>query len=175
MQAAAKLPQRPEHAAWTDYLREVSLFSDISEQPEALRFLVELMAERSFKPGEDILREGETGTDMFFLLQGEAGVFKSTLEGDQYKVFILKAANHAFFGEGGMLDSDARSATIRAETTCRCLVLGSDAFQKFSKQHPEWALPVLARIAQAVMARLRKTNHDLTLLYNALVSEIRGG
>jgi CRP-like cAMP-binding protein len=101
-------------------------------------------------------------------------VYKSTLEGEPYKVAILKADSHAFFGEGGLLDSEARSATIRAETRCSCLVLKREAFERFCVGYPQFALPVLLRIARAVMSRLRKSNTDLSLLYNALVAEIRG-
>lgn len=156
------------------FLREVSLFGDIKDSPEAMEELARAMELRSFKPEEYIIREGETGSEMFLLVEGQACVQKSTAEGDQYKVAILTAEKHPFFGEGGLLDSDARSATIKAESVCYCLVLKREVFEAFGRRHPEWALPILLRIARAVMARLRKTNNDLTLLYNALVAEIRG-
>src|SRR6476620_1751563 len=99
-----------------------------------------------FLPGESIIKEGETGSELFLLLSGDANVFKSTTEGEQYKVAILKASNHIFFGEGGLLDADARSATIIAETVCLCLVLDRAAIDAFGKEHPHWALPILLRI-----------------------------
>ena len=111
---------------------------------------------------------------MFILIEGAASVYRHTAEGELYRVTILNGEEHAFFGEGALLDSDSRSATIRADVECVCLVLGREAFAEFGKKHPAWAFPVLVRIARAVMARLRKTNQDLTLVYNALVSEIRG-
>jgi CRP-like cAMP-binding protein len=111
---------------------------------------------------------------MFLLVEGDAVVTKSTPEGESYRVAILRAEQFAFFGEGGLLDSEARSATIRAETPCRCLVLHREMFEKFGREHPQWAMPILLRIARVVMTRLRKTNHDMGLLYNALVAEIRG-
>jgi CRP/FNR family cyclic AMP-dependent transcriptional regulator len=156
------------------FLRDVSLFGDIKQVPAALEELSRIMELRTFHPGEFIIREGETGSEMFLLIEGEASVHKSTAEGDQYKVAILHGEKHAFFGEGGLLDTDARSATIKADSLCYCLVLGRTAFEAFGHKHPEWALPILLRIARAVMARLRKTNNDLMLLYNALVAEIRG-
>lgn len=155
-------------------LSEVSLFGDIKDSPGALEELARAMELRTFKPDECIIREGETGSEMFLLVEGQASVHKSTAEGDQYKVAILTAEKHPFFGEGGLLDSDARSATIKADSLCYCLVLKREAFDAFGHSRPEWALPILLRIARAVMVRLRKTNNDLTLLYNALVAEIRG-
>ncbi|MGZ3698375.1 MAG: cyclic nucleotide-binding domain-containing protein [Bdellovibrionota bacterium] len=170
-------PEQPEGASraeWLVHLREVSLFADIKDDPGALEALADLMEFREFQPSTDILTEGQTGSEMFLLIGGQASVHKSTAEGDQYKVAILQGSFHACFGEGGLLDSESRSATIKADTVCTCLVLDRPAFESFSKQYPQWALPVLMRIARAVMARLRKTNNDLSLLYNALVAEIRG-
>ena len=156
------------------HLHEVSLFEEIREIPGALQDLAQHMEQRTVKPGEDIITEGRSGSEMFLLTEGEASVYKSTSEGEPYKVAILLGEKHAFFGEGGLLDSDARSATIKADTLCHCLVLNRKAFEVFGRTHPEWALPISLRIARTVLARLRKTNGDLTLLYNALVAEIRG-
>jgi CRP/FNR family cyclic AMP-dependent transcriptional regulator len=156
------------------FLSAVSLFHELKNNQEALSRVAETMQERKFSPGEAIITENETGSEMFLLAEGTASVFKSTAEGDPYAVAILQGANHAFFGEGALLDSDSRSATIKATTECRCLVLTKDKFDRFSEAHPEWALPIIKKIARTVMGRLRKSNNDLMLLYNALVNEIRG-
>jgi CRP-like cAMP-binding protein len=155
-------------------VRAVSLFCDLKDEREALRKLSESMEEKVYAPGDAMISEGETGCELFLLVSGKASVYKSTAEGDHYKVAVLDSAHHAFFGEGALLDSDARSATIKADTECHCLVLKRAGFDAFGEEHPQWALPVLHRIARAVMARLRKSNGDLMLLYNALVAEIRG-
>ena len=132
------------------------------------------MTQAKYAPGETIVRENDAGSEMFILIQGAASVYRHTAEGELYRVTILRGEENSFFGEGALRDADSRSATIRADVECVCLVLGREAFAEFGKKHPAWAFPVLVRIARAVMARLRKTNQDLTLVYNALVSEIRG-
>ena len=76
-----------------------------------------------------------------------------------------------FFGEGGLLEADTRTATIRAESTCRCLVLAKADFEEFCTMNPQWALPILKRVAKAIMNRLKNMNNDLSLLYKALVDE----
>ena len=86
----------------------------------------------------------------------------------------LEGAARPSFGEGALIDTEARTATICAETTVVCLVLMRSNFEKFSAEHPHWAIPIYHRIAGAVLTRLRKTNNDLMLLYKALVAEIRG-
>ncbi len=189
MRLASKLPLKPEGLREVEviedelleqierrvtHLKAVSLFADLVTTEGSLEHLARIMTVRTFKPHDSIIKEGEVGTEMFLLVKGEASVFKSTPDGDQYKVAIIKGEGHAFFGEGGLLDSDSRSATIQADSVCYCLVLSRESYESFGRSHPEWALPVTLRVARAVLVRLRKTNNDLTLLYNALVAEIRG-
>jgi CRP-like cAMP-binding protein len=172
MQTASRHKPVPEGTQ--SHLASVSLFEDLADRPQALELLSGLMQTKEFNAGEVIIQEGEIGSDLFVLIEGQASIFKSTLEGDSYKVAIITGEQHAFFGEGGLLDSDPRSATIRADGVCKCLVLGKAEFERFAGANPALALPVLSRIARAVLGRLRKTNSDLSLLYNALVAEIRG-
>ena len=155
-------------------LHDVMLFCDIKDERGAIEALASIMGARRFTAGDNIIKEGATGTEMFVLLEGRASVFKSTPEGDEYKVAIFEGDKNISFGESGLVESDARSATIRADTNCMCIVLDRHAFEKYSKSYPQWALPIYRRIAQAVMTRMKKTNNDMLLLYNALVAEIRG-
>lgn len=161
-------------AGRVEALRGVALFEDIQDNLPALQGVASMMVEKKFKPGAFIIKESENGTEAFILVHGHAEVFKSTTEGDLFKVAILTSERRSFFGEGALLDADARSATIQATTECHCLALSYDLFESFSTSHPDWALPILRRIARTVLARLQKSNHDMMLLYNALVAEIRG-
>jgi len=155
-------------------LREVSLFEEIRKEEKALATLVELMEPCEFQKGDFILREGTVGAEMYILFSGEASVYKSTPDGEGYKVSILSGANRPFLGEGALLESDSRSATIKAETHCECLSLNRKNFNAFCKENPQWALPIVLRIARAILGRVHKMNGDFMLLYKALVAEIRG-
>jgi CRP-like cAMP-binding protein len=161
-------------SAWAEILRGNVLFSDFTAELAALEAVAQIMSERSFRALDYITKEGELGSEMFFFIEGTASIYKTTSEGERYKVAVLHGTQHCFFGEGAILDNEARMATIMAESACKCLVLERDKFWQFSKKHPDWAFPILVRITREIMTRLRKTNSDLTLLYNALVAEIRG-
>jgi CRP/FNR family transcriptional regulator, cyclic AMP receptor protein len=175
MTSAKKLPEvTPTLAVVVDnqeILSKVSLFADIKDNPEAFSVLYKLMTLHIYKAGETIIKEGDTGTDFYILADGAASVFKKTQDGDLYKVAILAGHMGAFFGESGLLEADTRTATIRAETECRCLVLTRTDFENYCNANPQWALPILKRVAKAIMGRLKNMNHDLGLLYKALVDE----
>ncbi len=168
---AQKLPELAVVIDNEEILSKVSLFADIKDNPEAFSVLYKLMNVRSYKAGETIIQEGDSGTDFFILAHGSASVFKKTQDGDLYKVAILAGHMGAFFGESGLLESDTRTATIRAETECKCLVLTKADFESYCNANPQWALPILKRVAKAIMGRLKNMNHDLGLLYKALVDE----
>ncbi|MGE4234184.1 MAG: cyclic nucleotide-binding domain-containing protein [Bacteriovoracia bacterium] len=159
---------------WVKHLESVVLFNGLKSNKEALRAFAENMEERIFAPNSKIIVEGEASTELFILISGEASVFKRTPEGDSYKVANLSAKQHAFFGEGGLISSETRSATITSNSDCHCLVLNGQHFETLSQKYPQWAMPFYRQIAGLVLSRLRKTNTDLMLLYNALVAEIRG-
>lgn len=156
-------------------LSGVGLFVDLKDERAALDALSGIMQRKLFERGTTIVQEGAEGTEMYVLIEGDVGVFKSTPGGDEYIVAALKASTRPAFGEGSLVDSDRRTATIRAQDDCICLVLDRPDFEEFSRAYPQWALPIYRRIATGVMTRLRRTNDDMLLLYNALVSEIRGG
>ncbi|MBC7690495.1 MAG: cyclic nucleotide-binding domain-containing protein [Methylotenera sp.] len=160
------------------YLREVSLFQDLRSNDLALAAIADLMQERSYAPGTRIIEEGTQNSEMYFLISGSASVFKNTPEGEPFKVAIIEASlastERAFFGESSLIDDEMRSATLLSETECHCLVLTRQSFEQLSREHPQWALPLFRSLTSLVLSRLRKTNTDLSLLYRALISEIRG-
>ncbi len=155
-------------------LSRFMIFEDFKDQPEVLNQYMKIIKHRTFEPNTLIIQEGKTGSEMYFLLKGKVGVFKKTPAGDEYKVADLSDQMNVIFGEGAIIDIDTRSATIKSLSLVECFEIDRNEFEKFSKDHPDWALPVFRRIARAIMSRLRKTNQDFMLIYNALVDEIKG-
>jgi CRP/FNR family cyclic AMP-dependent transcriptional regulator len=157
-----------------DLLKSTPAFAGICEDAECLKALGSWFKEVTFSRHDKIMTEGETGDQAYILVSGTLSVLKTTLDGETYKVASLLSEVHPFFGEGTLLDTDPRSATIVAESDCVCLALSRQDFETFCAQHPAWALPILHQITQSVFQRLRKANQDLLLLHRALIAEIRG-
>ncbi len=155
------------------HLSRVHLFTDIKEQPGALKELALLVKVRKFHRGSFIISEGQTGEEFFVLVEGQVSIFKSNPDGDQFKVAILKSESTPALGEGGLIESDTRSASVICDQECVCLVLTGADFRKFCAEHPEWAVSVLMKISMTLMGRLRSANQDITLLYKALMNELR--
>lgn len=167
---AAKTSANAKTIAW---LHEVRLFADVHAEPGAIEHIAALVNVGTYKAGAHIIHEGQDGADAFFLTGGRVKILKSIGGGESFPVAVLDAKDHPFFGEAALLASDKRSATIIAETECTCFLLNRSHFEQFCREQPQWALPVVLRIARVVLDRLAKTNNDMILLYNALLNEVR--
>ena len=160
-----------QRIAW---LRQVRLFEDIRGIPGALEHVAGAMELKHYARDVAILNEGEEGSDAYFLDSGQIKGLKSLTTGDLFPVAILDAKDHPFFGEAALLQNDKRSATIRTETPCACLILGKQSFDALCAAQPSWALPLALKIGRVILERLHRANNDVVLLYNALMNEVKG-
>lgn len=157
-----------------EVVARVPLFSGLKGRHEALMRLASLMQMKTFSPGHTLIREDELGDEFYVLIQGQVSISKKTPDGDTYKVVILKSDVVPAFGEGGLVESEPRSATVTCDVSSRCLVLNRTDFEKFCDLYPADAVPILRQISRTLMGRLRQTSRDLMLLHKALMNEIRG-
>ena len=153
-------------------LRTVPIFEPFKQEPEKLEALAGQMTPRHVKAGKTLVKEGQTGDEMFILMRGRVEISKRTIDGEQYTVALLRAEDSAFFGELALLDDDRRSATITALEDCEVLALSRVKFERFGDEHPEIALVIMRELARLVGRKMRNTNEDVVLLFQALVDEV---
>jgi glucose-6-phosphate 1-dehydrogenase len=83
--------------------------------------------------GEEIVRKGEVGDEMYFLSRGSVEV----VDGDGKVVKTMGEGD--FFGELALLSDQPRSATVRAATPCDLFVLNQGDFKRALKEYPQFA------------------------------------
>jgi small-conductance mechanosensitive channel len=129
-----------------DALRRIDFLSVLSQ--EELEAVARESTIRVYMPGEVVVRQGDVGTEFFFILDGEAEVRR----GDGEAVSTVAALSAVqFFGEMALLTGEPRSATIVAKTRLEVLVISKAALAQ-----PIMANPVLAERIGAILAE-RKT------------------
>jgi CRP/FNR family cyclic AMP-dependent transcriptional regulator len=157
------------------FFKKVALFKNISQ--DNLLLLSESIQYQKYRAGEAIIREGEKGDSLFFLLQGQVSVTKkmslfSTHEekNELDKALIkLKDSDYAFFGEMAICgEGEVRSATVTAETDCTLGEISSDTIHEMVKNHCDFGLKFYQNLATILAARLRKANRDILKLTTAL-------
>lgn len=153
---------------------KVPLFEGVKNESAAIDALIAIMDLKEFPAQHKLTVEGDMGDELFILTSGQVSVYRKTPDGDPYKVAVLKAEITPALGEGGLVASEARTATVICDVRCTCLVLHRSRFEEFAKAHPNWAIPILKKVATIIMGRLKQVNYDLMLLHKALMEEIRG-
>jgi CRP/FNR family transcriptional regulator, cyclic AMP receptor protein len=134
-------------------LAKVGLFEGLN--PKYLKGLAGIATERSFKPGDYLMRQGESGIGLFIILSGKVRVEKTDSSGR--KVEVAENGPGDILGEMAVFDGAPRSASVNALVETSSLVLASWEFNAFLKAHPEAALELLP----IVVKRFRETNDAL--------------
>lgn len=96
--------------------------------------------------GEVMMREGDMGETMYFIVSGQMEVRTAAAN------FVLKAGD--FFGEIALIEQRPRTATVKALTRAQLLILDARDFQKFAAGYPA-LMEAISRTA-----RSRLSIHD---------------
>ncbi|EYF03561.1 cyclic nucleotide-binding domain-containing protein [Chondromyces apiculatus] len=132
-------------------LRDIGLFGGLPD--EVLRMLAGSLEVQDLEPGHVIFREGESGRDMFVLLDGEIEVLKRSKRNLEARVAVL--GPNDWFGEMSILDVMPRSATVQAISPSRVLRISAhDLDTLYRRDLKAYSLLVL-NIAREMSRRLR--------------------
>lgn len=107
------------------HLAAVDFFAILS--PNQIEVLARDARVQQFLPGEQIVRQGESGQELYVILDGEAEV---RLEHSGRTSIINTLRKGQFFGEMSLLTGDPRSASVRAITPMIVVVVGKDALSR---------------------------------------------
>jgi CRP/FNR family transcriptional regulator, cyclic AMP receptor protein len=134
-------------------LSKVGLFEHLN--PKFIKGIAGICTERTFKPDEYLMRQGEGGIGLIIILSGKVRIEKNNALGAS--VELAENGPGDIMGEMTVFDGAPRSASVVAESETTCLVLASWEFNAFLKAHPEVALELLP----IVVKRFRETNDAL--------------
>ena len=124
-----------------DSLRRLALFADLPA--EALEALAATMRDDHAEEGAWILTEGEENTDLFLILEGEAGLIR-----DEMEIAVMHAG--MFFGEISVLLDEPATAGVVARTPLRCAVIERAALTPFLLANPAVTLRLLQAEARRI-------------------------
>lgn len=95
---------------YESFIKEVPLFEHLSASERAK--ISDALELRTYDAGQEIVKQGERGTEFYVIVEGEAEVRKRTLERDEETVGRLGKGD--YFGELALLNKAPRAATIVA-------------------------------------------------------------
>ena len=119
-------------------------------------------ASSTYAAGDVIFQQGELGTEMFIIQEGEVDIIKHINDESHFLSHLEKGD---FFGEMAVLESVPRTADAVARTDVRALVINGARFDEMLRKNPE----VAVRIIRKYSRRLREAN---TLLERLVGREV---
>jgi CRP-like cAMP-binding protein len=133
-------------------LREVPIFAGI--EPAKLKLLAFACDRMTYRPGQDLCRQGDEGDAAYVLLSGMADILVSSPAGD---VRVAEIGANAVVGEISVLCNIPRTATVRATSALEALRISKDHFLALTGEFPE----VAAEIMRTLAIRLSRTTAEL--------------
>ena len=132
-----------------ELLASVPLFESLTE--DDLANLTNRLEEESFEAGEPIFQQGDTGSSLYIIEDGEVEI---SYGAGRWKVVLTTLFPGQYFGELSLFDGAPRSATAMATKASHMIRLDRDDLVEFVHRNPAAALRIIAEMGE----RLRQTN-----------------
>ncbi len=124
-----------------DRLGQVPILAGLSS--DDLAALVPLFRSEAYRPGENIVIEGDASGSFYIVVRGTVEVLKGA-----QRIAVLQDGD--FFGEISLLTGSPRTATVRATALSTCIALDKTAFDGLLSRSPE----IRERMTQTAGKRL---------------------
>ncbi len=133
-----------------EFLRNAPIFEELEDRDFAR--ISACGVRKTYMKGDVILREEESGSALFVIIQGEVKVVRIDEDGREVILSILGPSD--IFGEMALLDGETRSASVVALETAELFTLHRKDFLALLNEYPSIAVSLLKHLTQ----RLRRAD-----------------
>lgn len=127
-------------------LKSIPYFSEL--KPDELQTIGGLIFEKNADRGEMVLLEGEPAEVMYFLVSGVVKVFKTSVEGKEQILNILRPGDS--FNDVSVFDDGVNLASVQTMTPVQLYGLRKNDIKAILKAHHEIALRIIRVLAGRV-------------------------
>jgi CRP/FNR family transcriptional regulator, cyclic AMP receptor protein len=128
---------------------------------DALTSLAERAVERSYKKGQLLVYQGDTGDSVFVVVEGLVKVMVTSEEGEEMVLVTLRPSDT--FGELSLVDGGPRSASAEAVEPTRVLIITRPILLELLEKHPSLTDSLLRSLG-SLARRLTEQAADLVFL-----------
>jgi len=113
--------------------------------------------------GAEVFRQGEIGTELYFIEEGTVRVLGRVPLDDARFVSpgVSDLGQGEVFGELVLFDNEPRSATVLCVLPCRLLAIDGVKLMAHLEQHPDRGFTLLRALIGTLVQRLRKSNQQI--------------
>lgn len=138
----------------TSLLKNIPIFAKL--EPSRLKLLAFGSKVVTFDESEQLFRQGDAGDAAYIIVDGQVEVLIEGADGD---VAIATLGKYELVGEIAILIDVPRTATVRALTDLRTLMIPKELFSRMLSEFPEMAIDIMRELAfrlERTTARLSK-------------------
>lgn len=140
-----------------DYLMYIRMFDKF--EPNELEIVARYMNFIRISKDEILFREGDKGDYVCFVVNGTLDVVKQSMAGEG--VAITEMSKGRSIGEMSVLGDFLRSATVRARTETKLVILTQRNFELILEEYPKIGIKILKGISRLLSLSLRDTSGRL--------------
>lgn len=141
----------------SDLVGRSQFFAEFSR--DDIVVLAEYMDVYRARPGDVIIREGDSGDFMLLIIEGDIDILKKGAGGEQQH--MTSVGPGMTLGEMSMIDGEPRFATCLATRPTVFAVLNRDNMAKIILDHPSLGSKILVKLVTMLSLRLRQTSAKL--------------
>ncbi len=156
-----------------DFLKNIYFFHTMTDA--SLRKILALCAEKAYEKGSVVFFEDAPGDCFFVILDGELEIWKRYGQSDELLLGVSGSGQPV--GEMSLIDNQPRSATVRAKTPVRVLVIQAEDFNNLLATENSICVTLLRSVTMMVrrsnqshIADLDRQNRELARAYGELKS-----
>lgn len=123
------------------------------------------LSQKTFKNGEEIIKEGDIGKSFYLLTEGKAGVYANYEKNNPFRIAVLEPGE--YFGEMAILEAYPRSATVVATGNVTVIEIPADEMSTFFNENPEQILELMRHIGKRIQVMTDDYNESEALLKEA--------
>jgi CRP/FNR family cyclic AMP-dependent transcriptional regulator len=135
---------------------KISLFKHLT--PQEVSWILVKWQPRNVSENSIVIKEGTPGDEMFII---ESGRVEVLLTRGEVVLLLSELGESSFFGEVAFLTDKPRSATVKAKTDCRLLVLKKQDFMEIVNENPKVAAKFLLAISENLCSQIITSNVNL--------------
>lgn len=130
--------------------RTIPLFADL--RPSQARLVALLAGLESHPAGDYVVRQGETGDQMFVIIDGKAEV---VVDADGQRRKVRELGRGDVFGEMGLIRSHERTAHVLATEPLEVMTVDERALARVRRRYPRTAAQIFLNLAKILSDRLQ--------------------
>lgn len=143
-----------------DFLKRLDMFNGLSD--DELSSVEALCRRASYKAGDIILNIKEPADNFYLIHSGMVQIITNPevfeTKPEMADVLLVTLGKGQSFGEMGLVDRGARSATVRAAADTEVYVINCDKFLELCHQDTRLGFQVMRNIAADLSFKLRYRN-----------------